>query len=211
MADNSPASSSSHEAEDFDDLEQMDFIRTIETCGTIKEGHSNRVVVIISRNFNATLPACKDRPRLFRFISKKCDEVAQRPYSILWMHTQATYQSNSPGIDFLVSCFTSSTHLPPHFRANLSSVVVLHPSLALWFGAMLTLPWMGGLWRKVHWAHRAEFLTDYWPSIPLRDTSVMPFFVFEHDQVLEDQPLSDYGTWVASREDLKAIGAPTPL
>lgn len=208
-SENSPLTSLSTQEEDFDQLEQMAFIRLLDmqSGAPCKVGHSNQVILVIARNFQAKL--CRDRAKLIRFLELKCGHISQNPYSILWLHTQATYLENSPGLDFLYSCFMSqSGGLPSHFRSNLSSVVVLHPSLALWAAVLFILPWMGGLWRKVHWVHRIEFLTDYWPSFPLQD---LPSFVMGHDEVLEDQPLADYGTWVASRDDLKSIGVPTPL
>ena len=52
--------------------------------------------------------------------------------------------------------------LPACFRSNLAACFVLHCDLSLWAASMALMPWLsGGLWRKVTWISRMEFLWDY--------------------------------------------------
>ena len=52
--------------------------------------------------------------------------------------------------------------LPECFRSNLTSCFVLHCDLTLWAASMAFVPWLtGGLWRKIDWISRVEFLWDH--------------------------------------------------
>ncbi|KAG1652361.1 hypothetical protein FOA52_007228 [Chlamydomonas sp. UWO 241] len=62
-----------------------------------------------------------------------------------------------------------------------------------------------GLWSKVVWVSRVEFL---WEHMKPADVS-LPSFVTEHDTVLEDQPLHDYG--VVGMKEVAVMNMQAPI
>ncbi|PNG98986.1 Rho GTPase-activating protein 8, partial [Tetrabaena socialis] len=134
----------------------------------------------------------------------KLDQLADEPYSVVWFHTRSTYWQNCPSLAWL---WRTYERLPSKYRTNLHRLFVVHCDMPLWVGLAALGPLFSeALWRKVEWISRVEFL---WDHIGKKQLAV-PDFVAEHDSVLEDQPLMDYGV-VATKEVNSLPGMPAPI
>eukprot|EP00798_Chlamydomonas_sp_ICE-L_P001473 gene1473-32858_t len=127
--------------------------------------------------------------------------LSNSSYSLVWAHTESSYIKNCPSVAWMWHMYEN---LPERFRANLQHVYVLHCDLTLWVSTMTVCPWFSSLlWRKIRWVSRIEFLWEYISKTNFK----LPDFVVEHDNILEDQPLHDYGL-VANKEALRGMGPP---
>eukprot|EP00192_Tetraselmis_astigmatica_P017170 CAMPEP_0117677194 /NCGR_PEP_ID=MMETSP0804-20121206/16613_1 /TAXON_ID=1074897 /ORGANISM="Tetraselmis astigmatica, Strain CCMP880" /LENGTH=136 /DNA_ID=CAMNT_0005486457 /DNA_START=676 /DNA_END=1083 /DNA_ORIENTATION=- len=80
----------------------------------------------------------------------------------------------------------------------MASLAILHCSWSLWMLMMTLCP--AALYAKVEYYSRIEFLEE-----ELQGTLELPSFVLEHDKLLEDQPLADYGIF-ATKEQIAQVG-----
>jgi Rho GTPase-activating protein 1 len=172
-------SSTSHSAADLDAL---NFIHT-----GLKDRSGHPVVLILARNYNTR--ACS-LDTLHTYLIQKLDALVDQPYVIVWAHTEATYWSNCPSIKWL---FQTYHQLPDKYRSNLQKVYMLHCDTTLWLGSWAMLPVVSpDLWSKLEWVSRVEFLVD--AGIAKQQLlEALPEYVVEHDGILEDEPLVDYG------------------
>ncbi|KXZ51642.1 hypothetical protein GPECTOR_12g606 [Gonium pectorale] len=184
-------------ADDFSDLDQLEFLRV---SGRDSEGRP--LVTVVSRNFPAKVLNVE---RVYRYLITRLDAVAEDgPYSVVWFHTCASYWQNCPSVAWM---WRTYERLPCKYRSNLHRMFVVHCDLPLWLGLAALGPLCSeDLWRKVEWVSRVEFL---WEHVPKKQLA-LPDFVAEHDSVLEDQPLMDYGL-VASKEVAQVPGLPGPV
>ncbi|GLC40032.1 hypothetical protein PLESTB_001518400 [Pleodorina starrii] len=181
---------------DFSDLDGLGFVQT---GGRDKAGRP--LVVVVARNYQAKV---LDPERVYRYLITRLDRIVDEPYNILWFHTGSSYWHNSPGLSWM---WRSYERLPGKYRANLHRVYVVHCDLPMWVGLATLGPLLSeALWRKVEWVSRVEFL---WEHLPKKSVAV-PDFVSEHDAILEDQPLMDYGV-VAAKEVNSVPGLPGPV
>ncbi|KAL6746027.1 Sec14p-like lipid-binding protein [Haematococcus lacustris] len=169
------------DGEDFADLDKLGFLQT-----GLEDKQGRQVVLVIAKLYPAKV---LQRDRVLRYFCRKVHAVAEAPYSLVWLHSTATYWENCPSALWMWRTWDS---LPAHYRTNLVAMHVLHCDLNLWTAAVCLGPWLsGGLWRKVNWVSRVEFLWDVVDKAALLPR--LPEFVCEHDGVLEEQPLADYG------------------
>ncbi|KAG2499473.1 hypothetical protein HYH03_002420 [Edaphochlamys debaryana] len=182
--------------EDFSDLDQLEFLQV--------RGHDNdgrRLVVVVARNYPAKVLKLD---RVYRYLITRLDSIVDEPYSIVWFHTQSSYWRNCPSLAWL---WRTYERLPSKYRERLHRLYVVHCDLPLWMAASALVPLFSeALWSKVAWISRVEFL---WDHLPKKQFAV-PDFVAEHDAILEDQPLMDYGV-VATKEINNVPGLPTPM
>ncbi|GFH08238.1 Sec14p-like lipid-binding protein, partial [Haematococcus lacustris] len=127
------------DGEDFADLDKLGFLQT-----GLEDKQGRQVVLVIAKLYPAKV---LQRDRVLRYFCRKVHAVAEAPYSLVWLHSTATYWENCPSALWMWRTWDS---LPAHYRTNL---VAMHAAL---------LP-------------------------------RLPEFVCEHDGVLEEQPLADYG------------------
>eukprot|EP00803_Ostreobium_quekettii_P004532 evm.model.scf_1736.2 EVM.evm.TU.scf_1736.2 scf_1736:14202-19793(-) len=172
-------------SEDFEDLDSLQLIQT-----GLRDLEGRPVAMILAKQLPAAL--IQDG-KLYRFVISKLDSLVQGEYSILYIHTGASYFENSPGIRWLWATYG---RLPARYRRNLHRVCVVHADLTLWASSWILCPWLhDGLWSKMRFLLRVEFLWDY----VSKDSVVLPEYVLHHDNELEEQPLMDYGI-VGSKE-----------
>lgn len=169
--------------DDFSDLDRMGFLLV---TGKTRQGMP--VITVLAKCFENKAHVALER--LHRYILAKCNKVVQVPYSLVWIHTKSRYWQNCPSLLWLWRTWEA---MPENYHQNLSRVFVLHCDLTFWLCSALVVPlWRFGLWKKIEWLSRAEFL---WFDVDKR-TLQLPPFVVEHDYELEEQPLKDYGVVV---------------
>ncbi|KAG2441543.1 hypothetical protein HXX76_003164 [Chlamydomonas incerta] len=185
-------------SEDFSDLDQLGFLSV--PGGRDKEGR--QVVLVAAKHYPARM---LKTDRVFRYLIHKLDAVVDEPYVVVWLHTASSYWTNCPSLAWL---WRTYERLPCKYRSNLARLYVVHCDLPLW-GALAALgPLLSAdFWRKIEWVSRVEFLWDHIPKKQL--LPALPAYVAEHDALLEDQPLMDYGV-VASKEVNNVPGLPAP-
>jgi len=179
--------------ERFAALDAEGFLRV----GATRDVAGRPVVLVVAKLLKAK---STDNALLARYVEARCAAIAGVPYTLVWIQTGASYTDNCPGLRWLWRVYESA---PAMLRDNLAAVHVLHPDFALWTVSMAMCPWLSArLWSKVDWVRRVEFL---WEAVLPVD---LPAFVTEHDALLEDEPLRDYGI-VAHKELLmQQPGAP---
>ncbi|KAL0316791.1 UNVERIFIED_CONTAM: hypothetical protein Sradi_5557300 [Sesamum radiatum] len=97
-------------------------------------------------------------------------------------------EDNSPGITILRWIYEE---LPNDYKDRLQVVYFIHPGLRsrLVFATLGRFLLSGGLYWKIKYISRLQYL---WQDIKKGEVEI-PEFVKEHDDILEDRPLTDYG------------------
>lgn len=188
-------------AEDFADLNQLNFL----SSALDRDGRP--LVWINAKNFPAAgkFPARVSLQRLLRYLVNTLDGVCDEPYTLVWLHTGASYTKNCPSLAWL---WRTYERLPPKYRTHMAHMYIVHCDLTLWLGISALLPWWSSsLWKKIVWIDRVEFLE---PELLTKKQlkTLLPAYVVEHDAILEDQPLMDYG--VVAPKDM-VPGIPVPI
>ncbi|KAI4386550.1 hypothetical protein MLD38_004477 [Melastoma candidum] len=167
--------------EDFSDL---DFLQFFSLGGSDKAG--NRIIRVIGKHFPAPVVS---GDRLKRYIFHKiCSEVPEGPFCIVYMHSTVQKEDNSPGMSILRWIYED---LPDEIKERLQVVYFVHPGLRsrLALATLGRLFLSGGLYWKIKYVSRLQYL---WDDIKKGEIEI-PEFVQNHDDVLEDRPLTDYG------------------
>ncbi|KAH9298674.1 hypothetical protein KI387_030356, partial [Taxus chinensis] len=167
--------------DDFSDLEQL---QVLELQGKDKAGR--RILKIVGKFFPA--PAISGE-RLKRYVYQKiCNAVSEGPFCIVYIHTSVQREENSPGVSMLRWIYEE---LPLDYKERLQVVYFLHPGIRsrLLLATLGRYFLSGGLYWKLKYINRLEFL---WDDIKKREIEI-PEFVVEHDALLENRPLMDYG------------------
>ncbi|KAI3960693.1 hypothetical protein MKX01_003867 [Papaver californicum] len=115
-------------------------------------------------------------------------KLGERPFSVVYVHTDVQRSDNFPGISTLRSIYEA---LPINIKENLEAVYFVHPGLQskiflATFGRFL---FSGGLYAKLKYVNRLDFLWDH----IRRQEMEIPDFVYDHDETLEYRPMMDYG------------------
>ncbi len=163
----------------------VDALKVIHTGLNDRSGRP--VVLILARNYNTI--ACS-LETLHTYIIQKLDKLVEQPYVIIWAHTEATYWSNCPSIKWLIQTYHQ---LPDKYRSNLQKIYMVHCDTTLWLGSWALMPLASpDLWSKLEWVARVEFL---WAAgfSKQQVLDALPQYVLEHDGILEEEPLVDYG------------------
>mmetsp|Transcript_14284 Transcript_14284/g.36989 ORF Transcript_14284/g.36989 Transcript_14284/m.36989 type:complete len:224 (+) Transcript_14284:289-960(+) len=183
--------------DEWEDFEELEFLYVAENC-TCK---GMRVAVVVGKHL-VMYPGL-DPERLYRYVEWKLESVARDgPFVMLYVHSNASYTENCPGVLWLRSLYS---RLPGVCRDNLRAFWVLHCNWALWFTMLSICPYLmaSDFWGKVEYINRVEYL-----ELRIRGALDLPPFVLEHDRLLEDQPLADYGLF-ATKEAMVQSGSVT--
>ncbi|KAG5242583.1 hypothetical protein OIU78_003646 [Salix suchowensis] len=167
--------------EDFSDLDLLQFFTL---HGSDKSG--NRVFRIVGKYFPAQVVSGE---RLKKYIFHKiCSELPEGPFCIVYMHSTVQKEDNSPGITILRWIYEE---LPAVIKDRLQTVYFIHPGLRsrLVFATLGRFFLSGGLYWKIKYVSRLQYL---WDDIKKGEVEI-PEFVQNHDNILENRPLTDYG------------------
>ncbi|KAM5565238.1 hypothetical protein ABKV19_019320 [Rosa sericea] len=130
-------------------------------------------------------------------------KLEEKPFSIVYVHTDVNRSENLPGISTLRSIYEA---IPVNVKDNLEAVYFVHPGLQarLFLATFGRLLFTGGLYRKVNYLTRLEFLWDH----VRRNEMEIPEFVYDHDEELEYRPMMDYGI---ESDHPRVYGAPPAM
>lgn len=170
--------------DDDDDFSDLDQLQILELQGKDKAGR--RILRIVGKFFPAPVIGGE---RLKKYVCQKISTtVSEGPFCIVYIHTAVQREENSPGLSILRWIYED---LPTDYKQRLQLVYFLHPGLL----SRLVLATVGryflseGLYWKLKYISRLEFL---WNDIKKGQIEI-PEFVCEHDALLENRPLMDYG------------------
>ncbi|GAA0164175.1 hypothetical protein LIER_19873 [Lithospermum erythrorhizon] len=156
----------------------------IKIQGTDKQGHP--VLRIIGKFFPAKLVTLET---VKKYLEEKIyPNLIEKPFSVVYVHTEVNRGENFPGFSALKSIYDS---IPVNVKENMEALYFLHPALQsrLFLATFGRILFSGRLYGKLRYVNRLEFL---WDNIK-RNEIEMPEFVFEHDEDLEYRPVLDYG------------------
>ncbi|PRQ27294.1 putative CRAL-TRIO lipid binding domain-containing protein [Rosa chinensis] len=169
------------------DQQQMKVIEKLEVFKIQGRDKLGRKVL---RIVGKSLPArSASKEALNEYLKEKIlPKLEEKPFSIVYVHTDVNRSENFPGISTLRSIYEA---IPVNVKDNLEAVYFVHPGLqARFFLATFgRLLFTGGLYRKVNYVTRLEFLWDH----VRRNEMEIPEFVYDHDEELEYRPMMDYG------------------
>ncbi|CAG9461815.1 unnamed protein product [Pedinophyceae sp. YPF-701] len=173
--------------------EQTEDVQVIADTGCVRlptrlvDRDGDPVVVVLGADIRP-LAAPPAHLRMFAALHAEAQGLAKdgARYSVLYVHTGASLRSNSPGLAW---AWWAWERLPTRYHAGLKKCFVLHPNATLRAGLAVACP--ADLYAKVEMVHRVEFLDDAVAVEDLR--GVLPDRVWEHDRLLEEHPLLDYG------------------
>ncbi|KAJ8772581.1 hypothetical protein K2173_027758 [Erythroxylum novogranatense] len=152
-----------------------------------RDKRGRRVLRIIGKSYPARLVGSE---ALKEYLEEKIfPELEEKSFSVVYVHTGVQRSENFPGITALRSVYEA---IPTNVRSNLEAVYFVHPGLQarLFLATFGRLLFSGGLYSKVKYLNRLEFLWDH----VRRNETEMPEFVYEHDDELEYRPMTtDYG------------------
>jgi hypothetical protein len=173
--------------ESFSDLDEAG---VVQVQGRDKRGR--RVVVVHGVRMQPNVRG--GAGRLKQYLTSKLNPLAEGPegFVIVYYHTGTSF-AESPGLLWMLRTWHE---LPSCVTVALRELHVVHPGFAATAAAVLLAPLAGrNLWSKLRYVSRVEFL---WDVIDKRDGELppMPDEVNDHDEILEQQPLADYGVWV---------------
>uniref|UniRef100_A0A061RRD0 Sec14p-like lipid-binding protein n=1 Tax=Tetraselmis sp. GSL018 TaxID=582737 RepID=A0A061RRD0_9CHLO len=141
--------------------------------------------------------------RLYRYVEQTLEVVCEAPFVMLYVHSEASYSENCPGVLWLRRLYN---RLPESVRLNLSSFLVLHCNWSLWLTLLAVCPYfLRDFWGKVKYFSRIELLEE-----AIQGTLELPQFVLDHDALLEEQPLADYGVYTHRDDIARAEGSAPP-
>ncbi|KAI3712797.1 hypothetical protein L1987_71363 [Smallanthus sonchifolius] len=122
------------------------------------------------------------------YLMKKIFPKLERPFAVVYIHTEVSKSENFPGISVLRSVYDA---IPVNVKQNLETVYFVHPDLQskLFFATFGRFIFTGGLYGKLKYVSRLDFLWDH----VMRNKMEVPEFVREHDEDLEYRPMMDYG------------------
>ncbi|KAI5590156.1 hypothetical protein BDE02_05G210400 [Populus trichocarpa] len=115
-------------------------------------------------------------------------KLEEKPFSVVYMHTDVQRSENLPGISTLRSIYED---IPINVKNHLESIYFLHPGLQarLFLATLGRFLFSGGLYSKLRYVTRLEFLWDH----VRRSEIEIPEFAYDHDEELEYRPVMDYG------------------
>ncbi|KAH9608189.1 hypothetical protein KSS87_015774 [Heliosperma pusillum] len=167
--------------EDFSDLETRDFFRL---QGSDKSGYP--IFRIVGKYFPASIISAE---RLKKYVFYKIyTQLPEGPFSILYMHTTVQKDENSPGMTILRWIYED---LPADIKDRLQVIYFLHPGLRsrLAFATLGRFFLSANLYWKIKYVSRLQYL---WDDVKKGEVEI-PEFVKNHDNILENRPLTDYG------------------
>ncbi|KAK9125099.1 hypothetical protein Scep_013945 [Stephania cephalantha] len=167
--------------EDFSDLESLQILRV----GGFDKS-SNRILRIVGKYFPAPVVSAE---RLKKYVFQKIvNELPEGPFCIVYMHSTVHKEDNSPGMTILRWIYEG---LPSIVKDRLQVVYFVHPGLRsrLVLATLGRFFLSGGVYWKIKYISRLQYLWEY----VRKEEIEVPEFVKDHDDVLENRPLTDYG------------------
>ncbi|CAK7346087.1 unnamed protein product [Dovyalis caffra] len=171
-------------------LSQSDQENLIEKLGIFKiQGRDKRgrkVLLIIGKLFPARVVS---NEVVKKYLEEKIyPKLEEKPFSVVYVHTDVQRSENFPGISTLRSIYEA---IPINVKNHLESVYFLHPDLQarLFLATFGRFLFSGGLYSKLKYVTRLEFLWDH----VRRHGIEIPEFAYDHDEELEYRPMMDYG------------------
>ncbi|CAL5356564.1 unnamed protein product [Camellia sinensis] len=168
--------------QDFSDLDALQFFRL--EPGSDKS--ANRIFRIVGKYFPAPV-ICGERLKKYVF-HKLRTEMPEGPFCIVYMHSTVQKEDNNPGLTILRWIYED---LPSDCKDRLQVVYFIHPGLRsrLVIATLGRLFLSGGLYWKIKYISRLQYL---WEDVSKGEVEI-PEFVQNHDDILEERPLTDYG------------------
>ncbi|XP_071707253.1 uncharacterized protein [Rutidosis leptorrhynchoides] len=150
-----------------------------------RDKRGRKILRIIGKNFPArslTVDLLK------KYLEVKIFPKLERPFVIVYIHTDVHKSDNFPGISYLRAVYDA---IPVTVKQYLETVYFVHPDLQsriflATFGRFL---FTGGLYAKLNYVTRLAYL---WEHVR-RNAIEIPEFVCDHDEDLEYRPMMDYG------------------
>ncbi|XP_062023325.1 uncharacterized protein LOC133739558 [Rosa rugosa] len=184
------------------DQQQMKVIEKLEVFKIQGRDKLGRKVL---RIVGKSLPARSvSKEALNEYLKEKIfPKLEEKPFSIVYVHTDVNRSENFPGISTLRSIYEA---IPVNVKDNLEAVYFVHPGLQarLFLATFGRLLFTGGLYRKVNYVTRLEFLWDH----VRRNEMEIPEFVYDYDEELEYRPMMDYGI---ESDHPRVYGAPPAM
>ncbi|KAJ4825660.1 hypothetical protein Tsubulata_035120 [Turnera subulata] len=177
-------SSSSSALSEPDQLNLMGKVNVFKVQGRDRRGR--KVLLIIGKHFPGRMVSSE---ALKRYLEDRIyPKLEGKAFSVVYVHTDVQRSENFPGISILRSV---SEAIPMDVRSHLEAVYFLHPGLQarLFLATFGRLVFTGGLYSKVKYVNRLEFL---WEHVK-RNEIEMPQFAYDHDDEMEYRPVTDYG------------------
>ncbi|GMP97651.1 hypothetical protein CsSME_00045819 [Camellia sinensis var. sinensis] len=114
--------------------------------------------------------------------------MPEGPFCIVYMHSTVQKEDNNPGLTILRWIYED---LPSDCKDRLQVVYFIHPGLRsrLVIATLGRLFLSGGLYWKIKYISRLQYL---WEDVSKGEVEI-PEFVQNHDDILEERPLTDYG------------------
>ncbi|KVI02959.1 protein GDAP2 homolog [Cynara cardunculus var. scolymus] len=151
-----------------------------------KDKRGRKILRIIGKYFPARSLSID---LLNKYLEKKVfPRLEERPFAIVYIHTEVRKSDNFPGFSVLRSVYDS---IPINVKRNLEAVYFVHPDLQsrLFLATFGRFIFTGGLYGKLKYVSRLDYL---WDQIR-RNAIEIPEFVRDHDEDLEYRPMMDYG------------------
>ncbi|KAK2660821.1 hypothetical protein Ddye_007354 [Dipteronia dyeriana] len=154
-----------------------------------RDKRGRQVVRVIGKIFPGRLVS---KQVLKKYLEEKIfPQLKEEPFAVVYVHTGAQTCENFPGMYALRSIYDA---FPMNVKDHLEAVYFLHPTLQtrLFLATLGRLLFNGGLYRKLRYVTRLEFL---WEHVRRKEIE-MPEFVNDHDAELEYRPMMttmDYG------------------
>ncbi|PWA34328.1 CRAL-TRIO domain-containing protein [Artemisia annua] len=137
---------------------------------------------------------------LNQYLNVKVFPKLNRPFAIVYIHTDVQKSENFPGISALRSVYDA---IPINVKQHLEAVYFVHPDLQsrLFLATFGRFIFSGGLYSKLKYVSRLGYL---WEHVRRNEIQI-PEFVFDHDEDLEYRPMMDYGI---ESDHARVYGAP---
>ncbi|XP_019172268.1 PREDICTED: ganglioside-induced differentiation-associated protein 2-like [Ipomoea nil] len=163
-----------------------------------KDKSGRKILQIFGKFFPARIVSVEVVNKFLR--EKIFPDLENRPFAVLYFHTDVEKNENFLGISALRSLYDS---IPAAVRQNLEAVYFVHPGLQsrLYLATFGRIMFTGGLYGKLRYVTRLAYLWDH----VRRNAVEIPEYVHDHDADLEYRPMMDYGF---ETDHTRVYGAP---
>ncbi|KAL7612460.1 uncharacterized protein LOC111902564 [Lactuca sativa] len=162
-----------------------------------RDKRGRKILRIIGKNFPAK---SLNVDLLKKYLEVKVFPKLERPFVVVYIHTDVDKSENFPGISALRSAYEA---IPINVKQYLEAVYFVHPDLQsrLFLATFGRFIFTGGLYAKLKYVSRLGYL---WEHVRRNDIEI-PEFVYDHDEDLEFRPMMDYGL---ESDHPRVFGAP---
>ncbi|KAI3519131.1 hypothetical protein L1887_08158 [Cichorium endivia] len=162
-----------------------------------RDKRGRKILRIIGKNFPAKSLSVD---LLKKYLEVKVFPKLERPFVVVYIHTDVQKSENFPGISALRSAYDA---IPITVKQYLEAVYFVHPDLQsrLFLATFGRFIFTGGLYAKLKYVSRLGYL---WDHVRRNDIEI-PEFVYDHDEDLEYRPMMDYGL---ESDHPRVFGAP---